>query len=51
MHLKPGSPAIDAGINAGIDESKNPLSGMQDIDNNSRIENGIINIGADEFEL
>lgn len=33
-----------------IDDSKNPLSGAKDIDNRSRIENGIIDIGADEFE-
>ena len=51
MHLNSGSPAIDAGINTGTDESKNPLSGTKDIDNQSRIQNGIIDIGADEFEF
>jgi len=51
MHLKLGSPAIDAGINTGNDESNNPLSGIKDVDNQSRIKNGIIDIGADEFEL
>ena len=51
MHLNSGSPAIDAGIDIGTDENKNPLSGTEDIDNQSRIENGIIDIGADEFKL
>jgi hypothetical protein len=51
MHLNSGSPAIDAGIDTGTDENINPLSGTEDIDNQSRIENGIIEIGADEFKL
>ena len=51
MHLKSGSPAIDAGIDTGTDKNNNPLSGTEDIDNQNRIENGIIDIGADEFAL
>ena len=51
MHLNSGSPAIDAGIDIGTDENKSPLSGTEDIDNQSRIENGIMDIGADEFKL
>jgi parallel beta-helix repeat protein len=50
MHLKPGSPAVDAGIDSGLDENKHPYSGTEDIDNKNRIENGIIDIGADEFK-
>lgn len=51
MHLNSNSPAIDCGINTGMDESKNPLSGTKDIDNQSRIENDTIHIGADEYKL
>ncbi len=50
MHLKSGSPAINAGINLGNDSNGNPVSGEQDIDNQNRIANGIIDIGADEYQ-
>ena len=51
MHLKSGSPAIDTGIDTGTGKNNNPLSGTEDIDNQNRMENGIIDIGADEFAL
>ena len=51
MHIGPGSPAIDLGINLGNDGFGNPISGTQDFDNQTRVINSIIDIGADEFNI
>ncbi len=50
MNLSSGSPAINAGINLGNDKNGNPLSGKQDFNNQNRIVDGIIDIGADEYQ-
>jgi parallel beta-helix repeat protein len=50
MHLKAGSPAIDAGIDTGRAADGKPLSGTEDIDNQDRVMNGKIDIGADEYK-
>lgn len=50
LHLGPQSPAINAGISLGNDGNGNPLSGTQDVDGQIRVQNGNIDIGADEFE-
>jgi len=49
LHLLPGSPAIDAGIDLGIDAQGQPLSGTFDIDRAPRVLGSAINIGAHEF--
>lgn len=51
MHIGPSSPAIDLGINLGNDGSGNPISGTQDFDNQPRVINNIIDIGAHEFNI
>ncbi len=51
MHLTAISPAIDAGLNLGNDGTGNPLSGILDIDNLTRVVNGIIDIGANEYDI
>ena len=51
MHIGPGSPAIDIGINLGNDGSGNPISGTLDFDNQPRVINNIIDIGAHEFNI
>lgn len=48
MHIEAGSPAINVGTSLGNDESGNPISGILDIDNETRVQDGIIDIGADE---
>jgi len=50
LHIQSTSPAINAGIDLGNDASGNPMSGIQDIDNQTRIMNGTIDIGADEYQ-
>lgn len=50
MHIDATSLAIDAGINLGNDGSGNPISGVQDIDNKTRVLGATIDIGADEYE-
>jgi len=49
MHIGPGSPAINLGINLGNDGSGNPISGTLDFDNQTRVVNNTIDIGAHEF--
>jgi len=49
LHLRAGSPAIDAGIDLGNDARGQPLSGISDIDGRPRVQGNAINIGAHEF--
>ena len=49
LHLLSTSVAVNAGINLGNDGSGNSVSGVWDIDNSTRVLNGTIDIGADEF--
>ncbi len=49
LHLRAGSPAIDAGIDLGNDAQGQPLSGASDIDGSPRVQGSAINIGAHEF--
>ncbi|MDB5271859.1 MAG: hypothetical protein JWO58_226 [Chitinophagaceae bacterium] len=51
LRLTATSPAINAGLNLGNDGSGNPLSGTQDIDNQARVANGAIDIGAYEYVI
>ncbi len=50
MNLSTGSPAINAGINLGNGWNGKPLSGKQDINNQDRIVDSIIDIGAEEYQ-
>lgn len=49
LHLEANSPAINSGIELGLDSNNFPLAGLLDIDGRSRIINGKIDIGAVEF--
>src|SRR5262249_43133474 len=46
LHLLPGSPAIDAGLDLGNDAQGRPISGLTDIDGHARVQGTAINIGA-----
>jgi hypothetical protein len=46
LHLRPNSPAIDAGLNSAV-----PTGTTTDLDNNPRISNGTIDMGAYEQQL
>ena len=50
MNLKAGSPAINAGVKLGKGWNGKALCGKQDINNQNRIVDGIIDIGADEYQ-
>jgi len=49
LHVLPGSPAIDAGIDLGNDAGGQPISGLTDIDGGPRVQGIAINIGAHEL--
>jgi parallel beta-helix repeat protein len=49
LHLRAGSPAIDAGSSLGNDAQGQPISGISDIDGAPRVEGSAIDIGAHEF--
>jgi parallel beta-helix repeat protein len=49
LHLRSGSPAIDAGIDLGNDAQGRPVSGASDIDGSLRVQGSAINIGAHEL--
>jgi hypothetical protein len=51
LHLRLGSPALDAGIALGNDAQGQPVSGALDIDDKSRIQGTAIDIGAHEFTV
>ena len=48
LHLQSGSPAINAGLDLGLDANGKPWAGSLDIDGNARV-TGAINIGAHEL--